>query len=265
MIEEEIEDHGDATHSDHERMIGDIESLDFSVELIATLRLLCGVDLIRENEVFYLPEPGESHRRKRHGKSKSIAARSSLGSVSISANHDSPTSPRSAKTHKPTASSSLAQNPGPGLDSASPLPDKNKEDMSFWDGELTDPEDVSSTPKRVKKNAAVEEMNDSAQSQTRPPDNAATIVIPSPARRKSDAKTVKNSGSNAFVYIPQPEEEESSGDELVKRPLKSDGRGLKRTRTSDVHSSPKGPSEQPIAKRLRNDNERSSVTDHTRL
>lgn len=262
MIEEEIEDHGDATHSDHERMIGDIESLDFSVELIATLRLLCGVDLIRENEVFYLPEPGESHRRKRHGKSKSMAARSSLGSISVSANHDSSTSPRFVKTHKPSASSSSAQNFAHSLDSPSSPLDKNKEDMSFWDGELTEPEDTSSTPKRAKKNATAEEPKESAQPQTRPQDNAATIVIPSPARRKSDAKTVKNSGSHAFVYIPQLEEEESSGDELAKKPLKSDGRGLKRTRTSDVHGSPKGPSEQPIAKRLRNDDERSSVTDH---
>lgn len=59
MKDEEIEDHGDATIEDSKRMVTDIESLNFDSYLIGTLRQLVGVDLLREQEVYYLPEPGK--------------------------------------------------------------------------------------------------------------------------------------------------------------------------------------------------------------
>lgn len=96
MKEEDIVDHGDATTLDHEVMIGDIESIEFSADpndpfplsqsasaqLVGVLRHLVGVDLLRENEVFFLPQPGENYRRKRHGKSKSLANKLSYGDIS---------------------------------------------------------------------------------------------------------------------------------------------------------------------------------------
>ena len=64
MVREEIEDHGDATVEDSTRMVADIELLDFSGSLIGILRQLVGVDLLREHEVYYLPQPGEGFIRK---------------------------------------------------------------------------------------------------------------------------------------------------------------------------------------------------------
>lgn len=260
-MEEEIKDHGDATHSDHERMIGDIESLDFSVELIATLRLLCGVDLIRENEVFYLPEPGESHRRKRHGKSKSIATRSSLGNVSVSAAHESAVSPRFSKAHKPTQTSSLTQNPESDVATTSTSLRQNLEQNPFSDSELSDLEDSTSNPKRIRKDSLADGASGTALP-PRKPISAGTIVIPSPTRRKADAGNSKKLSIDNYAI--RPEEEESSDDELTKDTSHLVGmRGMKRTRTSEAHSSPAGPSEQPIAKRLRNDGQQSSTAGHT--
>ena len=64
MAEEEIEDHGDATQEDSLRMVKDIQSLDFDSYLIGILRQLVGLDILREQEVFYLPQPGEEIVRK---------------------------------------------------------------------------------------------------------------------------------------------------------------------------------------------------------
>ena len=85
MAVEEIEDHGDATQEDSLRMIKDIESLDFDSYLIGTLRQLVGLDILREQEVFYLPRPGEevvrkiSPRKERSGVFKGADSSSSPG------------------------------------------------------------------------------------------------------------------------------------------------------------------------------------------
>lgn len=109
MKEEDIVDHGDATTLDHEVMIGDIESLEFSAdpndplplsqsasaELVGVLRQLVGVDLLRENEVFYLPQPGETYRRKRHGGSKSLVNKLSFGEMTSPSTTNSPRASKS--------------------------------------------------------------------------------------------------------------------------------------------------------------------------
>ncbi|KDQ55083.1 hypothetical protein JAAARDRAFT_60062 [Jaapia argillacea MUCL 33604] len=77
MEEEEITDHGDATLDDYARIVKDIESLDFNLYLIGVLRQLVGVDLIREQEVFYLPQPGEEVRRKHRRRSSALTRLSS--------------------------------------------------------------------------------------------------------------------------------------------------------------------------------------------
>jgi len=59
MEEEEIEDLGDATVEDSLRMVPNIEALNFDPYLVGVLRVLVGVDLLREHDIFWLPEPGE--------------------------------------------------------------------------------------------------------------------------------------------------------------------------------------------------------------
>ncbi|KAG7091085.1 hypothetical protein E1B28_010141 [Marasmius oreades] len=67
--EEEIIDHGDATSEDSERMVPDIESLDINAYVIGIIRLLVGPD--KEQEVYFLPKPGEERARKLAGRKKS--------------------------------------------------------------------------------------------------------------------------------------------------------------------------------------------------
>ena len=101
MAAEEIEDHGDATHEDSLRMIKDIQSLDFDSYLIGILRQLVGLDILREQEVFYLPQPGEeivrktSPRKERSGVFRGVDSSSSpgySGSIRSPASMKAPTS-----------------------------------------------------------------------------------------------------------------------------------------------------------------------------
>ncbi|KAG2159131.1 uncharacterized protein EDB93DRAFT_446039 [Suillus bovinus] len=84
MDEEEIQDHGPATYEDYSRLVGNIEALDFNPYLVGILRQLVGVDLIRENEVFFLPQPGEEARYKKTSR-KSTAGLKHAASLSQSA------------------------------------------------------------------------------------------------------------------------------------------------------------------------------------
>lgn len=59
MKEQEIVDHGLAPVEDAYVMIKDIESLDLDSDLISVLRVLVGHDIFRDQELFYLPSPGE--------------------------------------------------------------------------------------------------------------------------------------------------------------------------------------------------------------
>lgn len=59
MREEDIKDEGEATIEDRKRMIADLDNLSFDSYLVGILRKLVGVDLLREQEVYYLPQPGQ--------------------------------------------------------------------------------------------------------------------------------------------------------------------------------------------------------------
>lgn len=83
MKEHDIRDHGFATEDEHRRMVTDIEDLEFDSYLIGVLRQLVGVDLLRLNEVFWLPGPGENlKRKKRRRTTESLAIGLGKGSVS---------------------------------------------------------------------------------------------------------------------------------------------------------------------------------------
>lgn len=84
MKDEEIEDHGEATYEDSLRIIQDIEDLDFDQYLIGTLRQLVGLDILREGEVYYLPQAGDGVMRK-HWPRKSTSERISMAKGSDSA------------------------------------------------------------------------------------------------------------------------------------------------------------------------------------
>ena len=118
MIEEDIKDEGDTTTLDHARMVDDIETLDFSSNLIGILWQLVGIDLLCENKIFFLPPPGESYHRKRHGKTKLYVARPPSGNLTLGL-QSMATSPRRSTTSKLPPNLSLAQTPVSGADSPS--------------------------------------------------------------------------------------------------------------------------------------------------
>jgi hypothetical protein len=64
MREEDIQRHGDATVEDMQTIEGDIEQLAISDEIVSNLKLLVGVDLLRELEIFYLPQPNLPLKRR---------------------------------------------------------------------------------------------------------------------------------------------------------------------------------------------------------
>ena len=114
MANEEIEDHGDATQEDSLRMIKDIESLDFDSYLIGILRQLVGLDILREQEVFYLPRPGEevvrkvSPRKERSGVFKGADSSSYAGSPGYSGSIRSPASVKAPASLADSTSTSLS-------------------------------------------------------------------------------------------------------------------------------------------------------------
>jgi len=142
MTKEEIEDHGDATQEDSLRMIKDIESLDFDSYFIGILRKLVGLDILREQEVFYLPQPGEevfrktSPRKERSGVFKGADSSSHAGSPGYSGSIRSPASmkaPTSLADSTSTSLSAFRKRLDSEKDSGSVLcPDT---DLEFSDGE----------------------------------------------------------------------------------------------------------------------------------
>ena len=144
VIEEnEIEDLGEASHADSLRMIGDIESLDFDLYLIGVLRQLVGVDLLREQEVFYLPAPGEEPIRKsqlkKTGSDKSASGKKSSksGNLETSSILDTPRhsiASLKAPSSKAGSVSTAASRPTRERSSSTP-PSSLHSDLSSDEGE----------------------------------------------------------------------------------------------------------------------------------
>lgn len=222
MDEEEIEDHGDATTEDSSRMIPDIESLDFNSYLIGVLRQLVGVDLLREQEVYYLPQPGEKPIRKvqhrKHAVDKSGSSKlstqvsgSELGTVMVS--------PRTSNGSIFSPTSSRAPASFAGSTEVSPFKAKASEkedsssDLSLSEDE-SDEEEDGRKPKRARAS---------------PP---TTQGSPLTARRS------QRLNNDATTYKPERDaEEESTDDQLdtpkTRRKLAAQ-RGIKRARASDA-------------------------------
>jgi len=95
MEEEDITDDGLATVRDFERLWDRVEHQKLSPYLISTIRQLVGVDLLRENEIYYLPtdeeiqwmerQKGEERRKSR----KSIGGTADAEGLSVTGRSDS--------------------------------------------------------------------------------------------------------------------------------------------------------------------------------
>jgi hypothetical protein len=265
MNEEDIHDEGDATTLDHARMVGDIETLDFSSDLVGILRQLVGVDLLRENEIFYLPQPGESYRRKLHGKSKLYAARPSSGDLAASLGLKSAAnSPRGLKPLKSSSSSTLMQAPVSAAGSASTSGgstgwNNHQSDLyspsaaSYSDDGVIKAEDGGTSQTKRRKGVSAN-RNGVALSEEMPPPSSSAQSKKASAKGRPKAKRSKRLSIDAHAYQPEPEAEEAStdhdSDAMKGGRKKTAKRGIKRNRTSELVAAGGNP-DQPMAKRLR--------------
>ncbi|KAF9461548.1 hypothetical protein BDZ94DRAFT_1299219 [Collybia nuda] len=112
--EEFILDHGDATHEDSLRMVQDMEGWGVHPYIIGVLRVMAGVETTREQDFYYLPEPGEVRPEPKASPEKSTSAKHpSRNYHENGATHGSPRtpvisnpSPTSSKAPISTASNS---------------------------------------------------------------------------------------------------------------------------------------------------------------
>ncbi|PPR02131.1 hypothetical protein CVT26_008822 [Gymnopilus dilepis] len=238
MEEEEIEDHGDATVEDSQRMIKDIESLGFSLELIGVLRQLVGLDILREQEVFYLPQPGEEvHLPRKHFARPSMSSRSAAvkDSSSYAGSPDYSGSLRSpaASNRPPDSSSTAVSGVRKQVDSEKASTVASNETET----EETDSEEEPAS-KRVRPSPPEEEQG-----------------IMGPPTQPSDKKKIKTRRGRKpdFTYNPGEESEEQSDEEeeqsTRKRRKPAASRGVKRTRPSEATAVPEG--EERESKKLR--------------
>jgi hypothetical protein len=258
MDNEGIVDHGDATTLDHERMVGDIETLDFSSYLVGVLRQLVGVDLLRENEVFFLPQPGESYGRKRHGKPKPTAAKASSGDFTAPASPQSTTSSLRGSTSRvilgppvPRSSLSVTGSTSTSTGSIRLKPRGSERHSISTDDELTEtePEDnVTSQTKRRRENVSTKQSGVASSEEMPPP----TSGITSAKRHQRVVRRSKRLSLDAHAYKPGPEVEETStdpeSDATKGRRKKSGKRGVKRSRTGEF-ADPEEKPEERTAKR----------------
>lgn len=104
MQEEDIQEHGLTTNEDHARMISNVEGMGFDPQYIHIVRLLFRIDTLRENEVYYLPRPGEVEWWKKK-------PRQDLPKLSTKENHSSSSrkSTRSPSTFRSPAKHPLSK------------------------------------------------------------------------------------------------------------------------------------------------------------
>ncbi|TFY70419.1 hypothetical protein EVG20_g2580 [Dentipellis fragilis] len=272
MSSQEIVDHGFATFDDHGRMIPDIESLDFNSYLIGVLRQLVGVDLLREQEVFYLPNPGERVSKKPGNKpalDKGKRPRQSISVIDYAALHD-PKSPRSpvasasqSRSHRrsvtPSVHSRVTGSYGDAASvtgsSARPQDASRPGTASIMSGnsDLSDVDDLAEEApkaKRLKRSPLDEADNVSVSS-------ASVSASVGPSQSQSKPTKLRRStrrplNPDAAAYKPGPDDaaeesaEEAAPKETKNKRRKSSAKSNKRRLTEDTVSA-----SAPVAKRTR--------------
>lgn len=213
MDEEEIQDHGPATYEDYPRLVGNIEALDFNPYLIGILRQLVGVDLIRENEVFYLLQPGEEAQYKKKGRRSTAGSKlaKSMSQSAINSPQVSVASRRSPFTSisRPPVSTagSISTSFGSSLSEAQLWKYTSSSLFSASGDELSDEEGSPPKLKRRRK----ESVSDKETRVDLEGDN----VPQDPQLKGSQLSTLKRRrskrhGADSAAYKPHPEDVEGS-------------------------------------------------------
>lgn len=268
MKDENINDLGLVKAEDIPRLIRDIDSLNLSPYLVGVLRQLVGVDLLREQEVFYIPRRDDGvvikSRKKAHRakpkKMESISARTlSAATVSRSKETRPMAPPSQASVSTSGESASFAGRLSQRASVATTA--------SMSGSELSELEDEAPPNKRAKE--AHPEVDSAVESQTQPAelssvappdtlDESASTASAARPSRKLQPRRSRRLGVDAAAYKPEGGDSDGSdggeGADTKKRRKRGTKRGLKRTRTEENGENaeaPEGSTDKPKRRRVR--------------
>jgi hypothetical protein len=226
MEEEEIEDHGDATVEDSYRMIKDLDSLGFHSDLIGILRQLVGLDILREQEVFYLPAPGEEVFLRKNSLKKSASERSAMVRV-----------PAESSSHigSPSYLGGFAASPS-SLKTATPFAGSNSPSITGRPSFIDSEKGSSFGPTDTEQDISDGEEPQTKRVRPSPPEDHRPMGPPLPVQSKLKPIRIRK------PTVPKPEggamgsaeAGKAESDKAARKSRKSTTkRGVKRSRTSE--------------------------------
>lgn len=239
MEKEHIEDHGNATIKDQTNLIADVEALNLNSSSIGVLRQLVGVDLLREQEVFFLPQPGQkslyqSQRKSKVGKPRapnreSISMRG-LRSIGSSGPSEAPqvTSRRSVTSRGDSASVSSALGHLSERGSLTTTASISSSDLSDLEDE--DEEPVTKKARSDHTDAVVPEV------EPEPEPSASSQQASTISGHRLKPRRSRRLGKDASAYKPGPDQsdDDTEAEEAAKATKRRKGkRGLKRSRQEE--------------------------------
>ncbi|TBU23796.1 hypothetical protein BD311DRAFT_767691 [Dichomitus squalens] len=253
MEQENIRDHGLTRTDELPSKITPIEDLKISPELMATLRQLTGVDLFREQEVIYLPRPGDNIVPKKRRLRTKLIQRESISARTLPSKE---VFSGKQTTYKAPLSQVSASTSGGSASVAAKLSERGSASTSggsFSGSDLSDLEDEEERPtKRFKAlppepdpdagevaQLVVQEAERMAngESSKEPHENGKADASASATRRRRQSRRARKLKVDALAFKPEEghsdgSDEEEGADALKKR-RRVKKRGMKRTRTEE--------------------------------
>jgi len=268
MEEEEITDDGLATVRDFERLWDHVEEQDLNPYLIGVMRQLVGLDLLRENEIYYLPTDEEIKQMERgRQKEERRKSRKSIGGAVDGEGTSVAGRPGSVSTAGPASQPSA--NPekrkiGPppsfagSMSTTSTLSKvgRGSSNRSVSEDEMSDGERGGRAPKRRRRTGKGREGDGSPPRKTPSvhEDSAAPGIPESPALSQSTTeytpvrrsqRTMKKAISvDTQTYKPPVSSDSESSEGELENPkakrksARGTTKGLKRRRTEGIADSP---------------------------
>lgn len=273
MEEESIEDHGDVSGEDISRLVP-IEHLNLPPYLLGILRQLAGVDLLREQEVLYLPRPGDNVRvkkskRRTHAPRESISAaqRESISARTLSKARQKDASLKQKSSMPPPSQASSISTSGRSASHGGKLSERGSittTTSAFSGSDLSDIEDdEDKRPAKRVKNSHPETSSEATievpaglegESSQVPAENGEASTSASTTRRRMPARRGKKLGTDAAAYKPERDESDGSDEAVPEGPKRKRTRkgGVKRTRAEETaDAQAEGAAERPKRRRVR--------------
>lgn len=257
MEEEDVTDDGLATVRDFERLWDHVEEQNLSPYLVGVIRQLVGIDLLRENEVYYLPTDEEvKQMEKKQRTEERRKSRKSIGGATYA--EDTSSVPVTGLTPQPSISQVEKGKFGPPssfAESVSAASTRSKVDRggstrSASGDEMTDGEGDGRKKRRRKgkelsggslRNTPSTREDSAVPSTAGSPAPSQSTTERTPTRRSR--KTLKKAiSTDTQAYRPTFSSGESSEDELEntkkrRRSTRGGTKGLKRRRTDGAGDS----------------------------